>query len=296
LNGRRLIELPAAEQPIVLEDRELVGRREREIVRAIPVGGPVLQVGQIEELVAAVLTLALQRVLREHRIPFRESLRQLRLQRIVPVRPAVAEHVDALRPSVPCEVRLAKIGRHRGEAVEPRLIAVHRGTIADEHARAVIADVCGLDRDVGRQLALHRHVVRVDRRWMLCVRQRAGEHAVRQAEQTIARYRREYRRGRPIFQVEHRREVLRRIQRLCRQYRQVLGDGVAEDRSEDAEIVAAAVARAEHRLFRELIGDAEEPACGLHVHVVPEHEQDGEPAHSIECRNVSLDQGLAVGS
>src|SRR3954466_10724945 len=105
LDDRRLVELPSAKEAVAARPRQFVQRRDREIVLAVPVGGAVLEVRQVEELIAAMLALALQRVVRLHRVAVAEALRQLRLQRVITVRRAVAEDVESLRPSVLDEVR-----------------------------------------------------------------------------------------------------------------------------------------------------------------------------------------------
>ena len=94
---------------------------------------------------------------------------------------------------------------------------------------------------VARQLVLHRDVERVDVRRPLLARQRARKHAVRQRELAVRGNRREHRRRRTLREVEHALEVLRRVQLLHRQHRQVLRHAVAEQRSEDADVEASAV-------------------------------------------------------
>ena len=80
LNDGRLTQLPAAEPDVAPHEGQLVGRRDAEVVFAVPVGRTVFEVRIREELVAAVLAFPLQGVLRENRIPAREPFRQLRLQ------------------------------------------------------------------------------------------------------------------------------------------------------------------------------------------------------------------------
>src|SRR3954469_19017987 len=81
LDDRRLVELPPTKEAVTARPRQFVQRRDREVVLAVPVGRAVLEIGQVEELIAAVLALALQRVIRLHRVAAAEALRELRLQR-----------------------------------------------------------------------------------------------------------------------------------------------------------------------------------------------------------------------
>src|SRR5204863_8342039 len=131
LNDRRLIERPAAQPGIVSPERQLVGRRQAEVVLAIPVGRSVLEAGSSKKLVGAMLALALQRVLGEDRIAGGEPLGQLGLQRIVSIRGAVAEDVEILCPSVLAEVWAPVVARHARVSVERGLVAIHARTVAD---------------------------------------------------------------------------------------------------------------------------------------------------------------------
>ena len=132
-----------------------------------------------------MLALALCGVLREDGIALRKPLGQLRLQRIVPVRAAVAVRVDALRPAIPREVGLAEIGGNVREPVEPRLVRIHGRAIAHEYASAAVTNVSDFHGDVGRQLALHRDVVRIDGRRVLRGRKDASADRVRQREKSV---------------------------------------------------------------------------------------------------------------
>ena len=91
-------------------------------------------------------------------------------------------------------------------------------------------------------------------------------------------------RRRSLREVEDRIEVARRLQRLDRQHGQVLRDVVAEDRTEDADVVAAAVAHAQHGLLGDAIGQAQA------------RRQRGERAFDVEIEADALaagDQHLA---
>src|SRR5262249_35713182 len=61
---------------------------------------------------------------------------------------------------------------------------------------------------------------------------------------------------RTLREVEYRIEVPSGLQGLNREYGQVLRHVVAEHRAEDANVEAAAVADAQHRVLRDLVGDA----------------------------------------
>ena len=110
-------------------------------MRAIPVRRSVVQARIEEEVLRQILPLPLRRVLRVDRIASGETLRQPRLQRIVPVVRAVAVHRDVLRPAVADEIRPAKIARNIRVAGIRRLIDVDVRVVAREYALTVVADV-----------------------------------------------------------------------------------------------------------------------------------------------------------
>mgnify|MGYP003693586857 CR=1 FL=1 len=193
-------------------------------------------------------------------MPPRELLVELRLQRVVRVVRAVAEIVDALGPAErPAEAEI--VGDAAGEERLPVVlrhvrVADERGLI-DVDGRAVAGEdvpAAGCRRSRPRddmvlgQLPLHHHVERVHRRRPLLLRKGAREHAVRQRELAVLRDRGEDGRRRSLREREHAVEVLRRVELLHRQHRQVLRHAVAEERSEHAEVVAAAVAAADDGL------------------------------------------------
>src|SRR5262245_4608892 len=209
LDDGALVELPSAQERIPPHPRQLVCRRDREAVDAIPVGPSVLQVRKDEELAVAVLALALERVLREGRPSASEALRELGLQRVVPVRRAVAVGELILVPAVGREERTPLIARNGGEADERRLVRLVVGIVAGEDPRTVVPDVADFQRHQRSDLALDRDVVRGNRRQPLLVREYAGLDAGPQDELAIRSRRRERRRRRALREVEHGVEAVR---------------------------------------------------------------------------------------
>ena len=110
---------------------------------------------------------------------------------------------------------------------------------------------------------LHRQVPGVVRGQAQLLRKDERGHAVGQHRAAVrpvrltVEDRRRIERGRPLRKVEDRVEVARRLQRLNRQHRQVLRHVVPEDRAEDADVVAAAVAHAQHGVVGDAVGDAQ---------------------------------------
>ena len=209
------------------------------------------------------------RVVREQRVAAGETLLGLELHRVVVVARIAAVVAEVLAPAELLEERLALVGRQRAESFDRRLVEVVVAAEAGEHVRAFVADVGGFDGHVAAQLMLHRQVPGVVRRQAQLLREDERGHAVRQHRASVRPFGCLLRMvagssaRRPLRQVEDRVEVARRLQRLNAQHRQVLRHVVTEDGSEDADVVAAAVAHAHHGLVGDAVGDAQRaaPAC-----------------------------------
>ena len=158
-------------------------------VRSQP-GEALIQVPVVEEVRAVFLLGLLPRVVHLVRVAVLEAPVQARLQRVVPVVPAVAEEVDALRPadtlrrshrrsSGTGRRRMAAAGRagYVGNPSSVGSLTLTAGPSPTNACTPAVADVAHLDRHHVAQLTLNGDVERVHRRRPLLRRKRAREHA-----------------------------------------------------------------------------------------------------------------------
>ena len=236
----------------------------------VEAGRALVQIRLVDPPLVVVVGGALQRVVQLRRPALAEAPGELGLHRLVPVVRLVRIALHGLRPAVVAadtedvrrhaagEERPPQVGRHAfQETFEGDLVQVLVRIVAGEHMAAVVADVGNLHRHRVAQLALQGDVPRVHRGRPLLARHDQRLDAVGPDEGPIRVRLHRARRRRPVRQIEDRPELARAGHVLRRQHRQVLGDGVTEQRAEDADVVAAAVTAADDRLVVELIRRAE---------------------------------------
>ena len=221
------------------------------------------------ELLADVVERPRPCVMREERIAVTETLRQFRLQRIVTVVRAVAEVVNVLCPAEAIEEWPAIVPRHPcGEAFQCCLVDVECGAIKED-VRTFVTDVTHFNRNVVRQFVLQSYVVGINRGQPLLEIQRPREDTVRKKDATVGWDRRiwntaligrrvqaeEVGKGRrTLSEGKNACEVRWGVKVLHPKNRQVLRHRVAEQRTENADVIAATVAHTKDCLIVELIG------------------------------------------
>src|ERR1700722_2919807 len=170
-------------------------------------------------------------------------------------------------------IRRSLVVGQRGETHNRRLVRVVRVTITLEYMASVVPNIGHIDAGLVGKLPLNGCIPRVHHRRYEFVRPNVGPDVQRQAgasrpggarpkqrKDSIARNHWELIRGWPGGnEVESRRLVVvgGAVDGLVGQHRQVLRDGMSKERSEDADVVAASVAHANHRLGVYFIGDSQ---------------------------------------
>src|ERR1700722_7357884 len=238
---------------------------------------------------------------------------QFDLQRIVPVGSIVAviakaitgaasyRRGDAILVSIRGRkgivIRRSLVVGKSSEAHYRRLVRVVTIASALEYMASVVANIGHIDAGLVGKLPLNGCIPRVHHRRYEFVRPNVGPDVLRQAgasrpggarakqrKDSVARNHWELiRRRSGGNEVESRRLVVvgGAVDGLVGQHRQVLRDGMSKERSEDADVVAASVAHANHRLGVYFIGDSK-PRGKLFVVVasVSVHADAAVPCHS----------------
>ena len=268
------VDLPATKQELgslratgqelaALTNRNLIERADKDDVRPVVIRDAAGQLRVARIVSSVVVDVLRERVVRHHGETAFKALVEPHLERVVVIRSIAAVVTQVLRPTEFLEERLPLIRGQRAEAIDVGLVGVIIAANAGEDARAFGADIGRFHRHAAAQLALDGKVPRVDRGEANRIGDHKGRHPIRQQAIAIGTQRLV---GQNLRGVERRRaagegedaiEIIGRLVRLNTQHRKVLRYVVAKDRTEDAQVITAAVAGADDGLLIELVSNAQ---------------------------------------